>query len=195
MCGKTKLLGRRVEILIFGTMPVRLSEIPQSDLSELRAMERRGDPWINMWHQRSSHTPTSALQPQYPILGTSTSAPNLIPHLSIPTSYPNLSTPTSYPSLSIPTSAPQPQHPNLIPQPQHPNLIPQPQHPNLSTPTSAPQPQYPNLIPQPQHPKCESMPLASFSHRYLQSCLRMPQKGQRSSRVLLQHATGTQNCV
>ena len=136
MCGKTKLLGRRVEILIFGTMPIRLSEIPQSDLSELRAMERRDDPWINMWHQRSSQTPTSALQPQYPILGTSTSAPQ--PH----------------------------------------------------TP-----PQHPNLIPQPQHPKCESMPLASFSHRYLQSCLRMPQKGQRSSRVLLQHATGTQNCV
>ena len=135
MCGKTKLLGRRVEILIFGTMPIRLSEIPQSDLSELRAMERRDDPWINMWHQRSSQTPTSALQPQYPILGTSTSAPQ--PH-----------TP--------------PQHPNLIPQPQHPNLIPQPQHPNLSTPTSVPQPQHPNLstpsAPQSHTPASASQP-------------------------------------
>ena len=106
MCGKTKLLGRRVEILIFGTMPVRLSEIPQSDLSELRAMERRGDPWINMWHQRSSHTPTSALQPQYPILGTSTSAPQ--PHTPASASqpkHPNLSTPTSVPQPHTPTSA------------------------------------------------------------------------------------------
>ena len=149
-------------------------------------MERRDDPWINMWHQHSSQTPTAALQPQYPILGTSTSAPQ--PHT--PPQHPNLipqpHTPTSYPSLSTPTSAPQPQYPNLsIPtsalQPQHPNLIPQPQHPNL--------------IPQAQHPKCESVPLVSFSHRYLQSCLLMPQEGQRSSRLLLQHATGTQNCV
>lgn len=131
MCGKTKLLGRRVEILIFGAMPIRVSEIPQSDLSELSAMERRDDAGIN----RTVSTVASAFQPD-------------------------------------PTSALQPQHPNLTPQPQH-----------------------PNLIPQLQHPKCESVPLASFSHRYLQSCLRMPQEGQRSSRVLLEHATGTQNYV
>ena len=122
MCGKTKLLGRGVEILIFGTMPVRVSEIPQSDLSELSAMERRDDPWINMWHQHSSQTPTAALQPQYPILGTSTSAPQ--PH-----------TPPQHPNL-----IPQPHTPASAPQPHTPTSAPQPQHPNLSTPTSAPQP-------------------------------------------------------
>ena len=178
MCGKTKLLGRGVEILIFGTMPVRVSEIPQSDLSELSAMERRDNPWINMWHQHSSQTPTAALQPQYPILGTSTSAPqphtppqhpNLIPQPHTPTSYPNLIPQPQHPTLSIPTSALQPQHPNLIPQPQHPNLIPQPQHPNLSTPTSVPQPQDPNLStptsgPQPQDPNLSTPTSAPQPH-------------------------------
>lgn len=48
-----------VEILIFGAMPIRVSESPQSDLSELSAMERRDDAGIN----RTVSTVASAFQP------------------------------------------------------------------------------------------------------------------------------------
>ena len=56
---RTKLLGRRVEILIFGTVPLRVSEIPRSDLSELSPMERRDDPGISS----TARTMASEFQP------------------------------------------------------------------------------------------------------------------------------------
>ena len=93
-------------------MPVRVSEIPQSDLSELNAMERRDDPGINS----TVSTVASEFQPDLNF-STSISAPQ--PH-----------TQPRHPKL-----IPQPQHPNLIPQPQHTNLIPQ-----LHTTSSAPEP-------------------------------------------------------